>query len=300
MRDKDLSFERSGKANKVTLICLIGNIILTLLKLLTGFLFASSALVADGVHSLSDLITDIIVIVGVYFGSKPADEDHPYGHGRIETFAAFAVALFLFAAAGGIFISGLKAILHAAAGGILPAPGFAALLVALLSVFVKEWMYRYTVKVGREIDSALVISNAWHHRSDAFSSVAALLGIGGAFLLGGKWAILDPLAAVIVSIFIFAVGYGIAADSVSEMADTSIPAKELENIKNLCLGVEGVFAPHAVKARKIGFRTSIEVHVYMDKDLSLKAAHDKTRDIEHKLKKHFGRETFIIIHPEPK
>ncbi|MGB2578690.1 cation diffusion facilitator family transporter [Elusimicrobium simillimum] len=291
--------ERVRQTNIVTFICMGGNILLTIFKFAAGILGASAAMVADAMHSFSDIFTDIVLLFGVRLGSRPADEDHPYGHGRIETFTALIISAVLIAAAAGIFMSGAKAVYNVLGGGTLAKPGMIALVMALISIISKEAMYRYSLAVGKKIDSMAVISNAWHHRSDAFSSVATFIGIGGAIALGSKWTILDPIAAMLVSVFILIVGLEIAKNSIEELLDKALPKKKVEEIYNICLSVDGTSNPHHIKTRKIGYRISIDMHVMFDKDTSFKEVFVKMCEIREKLKEVFGQETFISIHPKP-
>lgn len=290
---------RQKQINRVTIVCLIGNILLTIFKFIAGFVGLSAAMVADAVHSLSDLLTDAIVLVGVHLGVKPADQDHPYGHGRFETFAAMIISIALILVAVFIFINGLKSIISVIQGNIIQKPGIIALIMAAVSIIAKELMYQYTVYVGKKVKSMAVISNAWHHRSDAFSSIATLIGIGGAVLLGNKWVILDPIAALLVSVFIVIIGIKIAKTAYDEMMDKALPEEDIEKIKDICLKTKGVKNPHDIKTRKIGFRLSINLHIDIDKDTSFIEVHNMTSEIEKNLKNSFDEEIYINIHPEP-
>lgn len=190
---------------RITWIGSIVNFLLLIFKFVAGFLGHSSALVADAVHSLSDFVTDIIVIVFVKISGKPEDEDHKYGHGKYETLATALIGLALFAVGVGLLAGGVTKVVEVIKGAILPAPSIVALIAAAVSIVSKEILYRYTVRVGKNLNSQAVIANAWHHRSDAFSSVGTLVGIGGAIFLGEKWRVLDPIAAIVVSAFILKV-----------------------------------------------------------------------------------------------
>lgn len=290
---------RKKEADKVTYVCMVGNIILAVCKILAGIFGASAAMIADGLHSFSDLVTDIVLLIGVHMGASPEDDKHPYGHGRFETFATLLIAVVLIAAAFGIFYGGLKTVISVIQGVPLPRPGYIALVIAVISVLSKEWMYRYTVKVGRKIDSAAVVSNAWHHRSDALSSVATLIGISGAIFLGNKWTVLDPITAMLVSVFVFIVGYQICKMAAAELLDSALPKKKVDIIKEICLSVDGVQNPHDIKTRKVGYRISIDLHIDLPKESTFTTVHDKMSDIEEKLKERFGQKTFVSIHPEP-
>lgn len=290
---------REKKIQHITYICVSGNIALTILKIIFGILGRSAALLADGVHSLSDLITDFVLLLGVHFASKPADDDHPYGHGKAETFSSLIIALILFFTVILICVGAVKDIVFSISGGALPEPSVLVLYIAIISIIVKEMMYKYTVKVGNEMKSQAVISNAWHHRTDAFSSIAVVIGVGAALLLGKKWFILDPITAIFVSIFILKIAYDITKISLAEMLDSAISETDIVKIKEICLGVKGVFNPHDIKTRKIGYRISIDLHIDIAKDTPFIEVHAKTSEIEKKIKQYFGAETFITIHPEP-
>lgn len=290
---------RIKQTRTLTLACLASNLFLTVLKFIAGFVGHSAAMMADGAHSLSDILTDIILLFGVQLGSKPADKDHPYGHARIETLCALFIALFLLFVATSIFFASLKEIIQFAKGNVLPTPGFIALVMAFISVVIKEIMYQYSVKVGRKINSLAVIANAWHHRSDAFSSLAALIGIGGAILLGGRWTFLDPLVALFISILIFIMGLRMSKTSIDEIIDRALPEEEIKRIKKIALSIEGIKNPHAIKTRRSSYRIFIDLHIDIAKETSFVEAHEKTSLLEKELKKTYGHTAVIIVHAEP-
>lgn len=291
--------ERVKQTDKVTYICMAGNIALSVLKIAAGIFGASAAMIADGVHSFSDLITDIVLLIGVHLGSAPEDEGHPYGHGRFETFSALIIAAVLVLAAFWIFYGGAKAVYASFKGVLPPAPHYISLIMAAVSVIVKEAMYRYTVNAGRRIDSAALISNAWHHRSDAFSSLGVLVGISGAMFLGPKWTLLDPLTAAVVSVFIAVIGIKIFKMAVLELLDAALPQSSLAEIKEICLSVEGVRNPHEIKTRKVGYRVAIDLHVDFPKNMPFETVHSKMSLIEDRLKERFGAGAIVLVHPEP-
>lgn len=291
--------DRVKQTERITYICMVGNIVLAILKILTGIFGASAAMIADGVHSFSDLVTDIVLLVGVRLGSAPEDEKHPYGHGRFETLSALIISVVLILAAVWLFYGGVKAVYASFKGALLPAPYYISLIMAVISIIAKEAMYHYTVKVGRRINSTALISNAWHHRSDAFSSLGVFFGVAGAMFLGPKWRLLDPLTAAIVSLLIAAVGIKILKMSVSEFLDAALPKSSLDKIKEICLSVEGVQNPHDIKTRKVGYRTVIELHIDFAKETPFETVHTKMSEIEDKLKAEFGEGSIISIHPEP-
>ena len=270
---------------------------MTVAKLAAGIIGASAAMVADGLHSLSDLVTDFVVLFGIRMGARPVDRGHPYGHGRVETFAALIIAIALVLVGFGIMFGGLHSVYKVMHGEVLPRPGLIALVMAFVSIVFKEFLYQYTARVGRRINSLVVISNAWHHRSDALSSVATLIGIGGAYLLG--WHVLDPAAAVFVSFFIFWIAFKVGKEAYDELIDSALPPKTVEKIKETCLLVQGISAPHKIKTRRVGRRIDITMHVKMPPDMTLEAVHQKMSEMERCIKREFGHDTFIIIHPEP-
>lgn len=290
---------RERKIYRVTVLGSVVNVLLVVIKLLFGILGRSSAMIADAVHSLSDLITDVIVIVFVRLSNKPQDDDHDYGHGKYETLAIAFIGLALFAVGIMILYGGIEKIIAALNGEILPQPGIIALVAALLSVAFKEWCYRFTVKVGRETESQAVVANAWHHRSDAFSSIGTALGIGGAIFLGERWTVLDPIAAAIVSIFIIKTSISLIKHASDELLEKSLPATVESKIKEIAESEKGVSGIHNIRTRRIGNHISIEMHIRMPGDLTLYEAHRRCSDIEHKLRECFGAGTYINLHIEP-
>jgi len=290
---------RIAKANRVTWIGFVVNFSLTAAKLAAGIIGKSGAMVADAIHSLSDFITDVVVLVSFQIIRKPVDREHDYGHGKFETLATAFIGLALLVVGGGIFWQGAKKIFLNLTGSPLDRPGDVALIAAIVSVILKEWLYRYTVKVGDEIGSQAVVANAWHHRSDAFSSIGTTLGIGGAILLGERWRILDPIAAVIVSFFIIKVAFSIVIVSVRELSESSLNDTVEDEILEIVASCPGVIKPHELRTRKIGYNIAIDIHVYVKKDLTICAAHDIATDIEQRLRQRFGTDTFISVHTEP-
>ena len=221
---------REREIQKVTLVGSAGNIALMIFKFIAGILGHSSAMIADAVHSLSDFVTDIIVLVFVSVSAKPQDRSHDYGHGKFETIATFFIGLALIAAAVGIIVSGVMALIDWAGGAKLKAPGQLALWAALLSIVVKEILYQYTAYKGKRLNSQAVVANAWHHRSDALSSIAAAIGIGGAILLGDRWTVLDPIASIVVGLFLVKVAVGLLRTSIGELTEGSLPQETEQEI----------------------------------------------------------------------
>ena len=285
---------------KVTLIGSAGNLLLLVFKFVAGVLGHSSAMIADAVHSLSDFFTDLIVLLFVKVSSRPQDASHDYGHGKFETLATLFIGLALVGAAIGIIVSGSVKLAAWLNGESLVVPGKLALWAALISILVKEILYRYTIAKGRALDSQAVVANAWHHRSDALSSIGAAIGIGGAILLGERWAVLDPLASIVVGGMLMKVAWDLLKGSLGELTDQSLSPEEEKEIVDIITSSPGVSEPHNLRTRKIGNRIAIESHIRMDGGISLNAAHEKTSAIEQRLKERFGKETIVTIHMEPK
>lgn len=284
---------------RVTVVGSIVNFLLLLFKFFAGIAGHSAAMLADAVHSLSDFVTDIIVIAFVRISAKPQDEGHDYGHGKYETLATAIIGLFLLFVGVGIMWNGATSIYHFLRGGTLQQPGMLALVAALVSIVFKEVLYQYTVFKGRKLNSQAVIANAWHHRSDALSSIGTALGIGGAILLGSHWRVLDPAAAVIVSFFIMRVAVKLLIPCVEELLEKSLPAAVEKEILETILSVPGVSSPHHLRTRRIGSYCAVEVHVRMDGAISLEEAHSKATAAEMKLKELLGKGTLVNIHVEP-
>lgn len=284
---------------RITVAGSLVNVLLVICKFIAGVWGHSAAMVADAVHSLSDLATDIVVIVFVRLSSKPEDKGHDYGHGKYETVATLLIGMALLAVAVGICTDGIRKITAYAQGKMLEPPGWVAFGAALLSVVSKEILFRYTRAVGTRQNSPAVIANAWHHRSDAFSSIGTAAGIGGAILLGAKGRVLDPLAAVVVSVFIALVAVRLLKNCFGELTESSLPERTEEEIMATVLSVPGVSQPHHLRTRRIGNRYAIDIHVRMDGNLPLHEAHDKATRIEEKLKERYGAETYVGIHVEP-
>ena len=283
----------------VTLAGSAGNLALLSFKFVAGVLGHSSAMMADAVHSLSDFFTDIVVLLFVKVSAKPQDESHDYGHGKFETLATFFIGLALVGAAIGIIVSASLKFAHWLSGETLVVPGKLALVAALVSILVKEILFRYTAAKGKKLNSPAMVANAWHHRSDALSSIGAAIGIGGAILLGERWAVLDPLASIVVGGMLMKVAWDLLKGSLGELTDQSLSADEQHEIVSIITSFADVSEPHNLRTRRIGNRIAIEFHIRMDGNLTLTAAHEQATAIEHKLKARFGQETLVTIHMEP-
>lgn len=294
-----MSTSREKEIYKVTLVGSAGNALLLTFKFFAGILGHSSAMIADAVHSLSDFVTDVVVLVFVSISAKPQDQSHNYGHGKFETVATFFIGLALVAAAIGIIVSGGMKLFAWLGGEALDAPGWIALWAALLSIVVKETLYQYTARRGRALESQVMIANAWHHRSDALSSIGAAIGIGGAILLGQRWTVLDPIASIVVGLMLAKVAWELLKTSVGELTESSLPAETEQEIEQIIQSFVDVQEPHNLRTRRIGNRVAIEAHVRMDGQLPLKMVHERATTIERKLKERFGQKTHVTLHMEP-
>ena len=290
---------REQEIYKVTLAGSVGNMALLTFKFVAAVLGHSSAMMADAIHSLSDFITDLVVLVFVRLSAKPQDQSHDYGHGKFETFATFIIGLALVVAAVGIIVAAVLKVVRWAQGATLEAPGMLALWAALLSILVKEVLFRYTVSRGKALESQALVANAWHHRSDALSSIGAAAGIGGAILLGSRWTVLDPVASILVALMLMKVAYDLLKASVDELTESSLPEGMEQEIAAIIDSFPGITEPHNLRTRRIGNRIAIEAHVRMDGNMPLREAHDCASAIERKLKERFGPATHTSIHMEP-
>jgi cation diffusion facilitator family transporter len=290
---------REKEIYKLTLWGSLVNFLLLVFKFVAGFVGNSAAMIADAVHSLSDFITDIIVILFVRVSSMPKDENHHYGHGKYETLATAIIGVVLFTVGVGILVNAVETIIDFFHGKELAAPNIWALGAAAVSIVFKEALYQYTVYKGKNLNSNAVMANAWHHRSDALSSIGTLLGISGAMFLGEKWRVLDPIAAFLVSIFILKVAIELTKASLEELLEKSLPKKTQEKILNIIHSFPEVKSPHNLRTRHIGSNIAIEFHIRMDGNLSLNEVHEITKRMENALKAEFGPLTHIGIHMEP-
>lgn len=291
--------ERAKEAKKITFIGFIVNLILSVAKLAGGIVGNSAAMVADAVHSISDFATDLVVLAFVNVSGKESDQNHRYGHGKFETFAALIISLVLIGVAAGIFINGLKNILYSIEGNTLKQPGMIAFWTAIISIVFKEVLFIYTNRVGEKIKSDAIIANAWHHRTDALSSIGTALGIAGAIFLGENWRILDPIAGVIVSLFIFKVGISIILPSVKELLESSLPQNIVEEIEDVLTNHSDIQNYHHLRTRKIGSVYAIDVHIKLNRNITFVRSHDIATEIEIELRERYGKNTQINIHTEP-
>ena len=290
---------REQEISHVTLVGSVVNLLLVGLKAVAGVAGHSAAMVSDAVHSLSDFITDIVVLVFVRVSGRPQDEGHDYGHGKYETVATLFIGLALAAAAVGIVVSGAIKLAAWLQGEDLPAPGKFALWAALVSIVTKELLYQYTRIKGKHLDSPALRANAWHHRSDALSSIGAAIGIGGAILLGNRWTVLDPLASIVVGAMLVKVAWDLLGPSFGELTDSSLPADTEKEMLRIIADVPGVSDPHNLRTRRIGKLIAAEVHIRLDGQMTLDQAHEKASEVERRFRDRFGAESHIIIHMEP-
>ncbi len=292
--------DRTKDIYRVTLVGSVINVVLLLFKFVAGIIGHSAAMLADAVHSLSDFVTDVIVLVFIRISGKPQDKSHDYGHGKYETLAMTLIGVALLLVALGILNSGAMKIKLWLDGEQLEAPGTIALWAALLSVVLKEGVYRYSMIKARQLNSPAVEANAWHHRSDALSSIGTAIGIGGAIFLGQRWTVLDPIASVVVGIFIVKVSVSLLRRGIGDLLEQSLPDAVEEEILQQVAALPGLSKPHDLRTRRIGNHYAIELHILMDGNITLREAHDKASEVEETLKSHYGQETHVAVHVEPK
>lgn len=270
-------------ARHVTWVGFVINAVLAVAKIVGGIFTRSSALVADGIHSFSDFISDIIVLVMVGIARKRPDSGHQFGHGRYEALASILLAVILGIVAIGICCDGVDRTLTVVNGGVLPRPGIWALVIIAVSIVSKEWLYHYTRRAGESIHSDAVIANAWHHRSDSFSSIATLIGVAGSVFLGEKWRVLDPIAAIIVAGFIFWVSIKLARPALSELLGASLPDADREKIANALDNTEGIRRWNNLRTFKSGKDAYVEVHIRVDPEINIRVAHHIATCAEHRI-----------------
>ena len=290
---------RTKRIYRVTLLGMFVNMALFAFKLVAGFLGRSGAMIADAVHSASDFATDVVVLAFVRISAKPRDDDHKWGHGKYETLASLIIGVALFAVGVEILLDSAEKIRAVAEGEVLPRPGAIAIIAAAVSIVAKEALYQWTVRVGKQTESPSVVANAWHHRSDALSSIGALLGIGAAYFLGEKWRIADPIAAIVVAALIIKVAIDLCSTALAELLEKSLPKEVEEEILAIILATPNVYKPHNLRTRRIGSDIAIEVHIRVDGNMSVFASHEISKEIERALRARFGERTAVAIHIEP-
>ncbi|WP_195989646.1 cation diffusion facilitator family transporter [Clostridium sp. D53t1_180928_C8] len=285
--------KRYDESNKVTILSILLNIGLTIMKILAGIFGNSTAIIADGLHSASDIITSIGILIGNKISRKPRDEEHQYGHEKAESLVAFVLAAVLIIVAIEIGYKGVVALLNL---NEIQVPTLLPLIVALISIGVKEYQYQITIKVAKKINSSSLKADAWHHRSDALSSIAAFIGIGGA-MLGFK--ILDPIASIIVAIVVVKVGVDILKSACAELMDSSISKQDISEIKSMVDNNQKIYGIKDFKSRKYGSVAYIDMSIFIDKAKTLEEAHDIADNLEHNIISALSYIKEINIHTEP-
>ncbi len=291
--------DREKQIRDITLWGSLVNVVLTVCKIVAGILGRSAAMVADGIHSLSDLMSDVVILIFVHLSSKERDCDHDFGHGKYETLATVIVSLILLVVGAELMAGGVKSIISIANGETVANPGWIALIAAVVSILAKEGIYQATMAVSRKVESQALVANAWHHRSDALSSIGSLLGIGGAMLLGNKWSMLDPIASCLISIAIIVIAVKMSIPCIKDLLEASLPEDVEQRIISLAKSVEGVNDIHELKTRKNGSSKIIDAHIVVDPEISITKAHDIATEVEQQLTKEFGPQTQISLHMEP-
>ena len=291
--------DREKQIRDITLWGSLVNVVLTVCKIVAGILGRSAAMVADGIHSLSDLMSDIVILIFVHLSSKERDCDHDFGHGKYETLATVIVSLILLVVGAELMDGGVKSIISIANGETVANPGWIALIAAVVSILAKEGIYQATMAVSRKVESQALVANAWHHRSDALSSIGSLLGIGGAMLLGNKWSMLDPIASCLISIAIIVIAVKMSIPCIKDLLEASLPEDVEQRIISLAKSVEGVNDIHELKTRRNGSSKIIDAHIVVDPEISITKAHDIATEVEQQLIKEFGPQTQISLHMEP-
>lgn len=284
---------------RITWLGAFVNLLLVAVKFAAGIAGLSAAMVADAIHSLSDLATDAIVIIFVKLSNKPADSDHDYGHGKYETFATLIIGTLLAIVGIGMMWGGGEKILDILSGTMIPIPGWTAFAAGIASIVAKETIFQYTMHAARRTHSNTLAANAWHHRSDALSSVGTCAGIGGAIILGNDWVILDPLAAVVVSVIVTVSALKIMRTAVNELLEKSLPENIERDILDIVAEDTILQNVHHLRTRAIGSIYTIDMHVRMPGDMTLSEAHRHTILLEQRLRQAYGKGTIINIHIEP-
>ncbi len=284
---------RYQAARNVTIVGAVINILLSVGKIVIGFASGSQSLIADGVHSLSDLLTDVMVIVAAKHSSRDADDDHPYGHGRIETVITVALGVILLLVAGGIMVDATLRLFHPER---LTHPGMLALVMAAVSVVSKEALYQYTLHVAKKIRSNLLRANAWHHRSDAISSVVVIIGIGGT-MAGLPY--LDAIAAIGVAVMIAKIAWDLGWHAVHELVDTALETERVEAIRKVIQSVDGVRELHTLRTRRMGADALVDVHIQVDPYLSVSEGHYISEAVRYRVIREIDEVQDVLVHIDP-
>ena len=274
---------------KVTLVGTVSNLILSIIKFIGGIIGNSAAMIADAVHSLSDLLTDIIVLITLKIGQKPKDDDHPYGHGKAESLGTTIVGFFIILAGIGLAYEAWEIVQSEVSR--IPEPLAAG--TALISIFIKEWLFRYTRSVGKKSNSSILLANAWHHRSDAISSIAALIGIIGSI---AGFPLLDPIASAVVSFMIMKVGYELTLGGFRDLMDTALNEKDTQILQATIDNISGVIKSHDLRTRKVGEEILMDVHIQVDSDLTVTEGHEVAERVRRKLIKNYKNTQDVLVH----
>lgn len=289
---------RNREEKRCTLVGMASDVCLSAVKIASGIFGHSSAILADGIHSISDTVTDALVYAMVRLSGKGVSERYRYGRGKFETLAAFLISLILVVVALGLMSEGVQDVWGAIQGETLERPHRIALIVGIIAVIVKEGLYHYTRIKGRSTGSSALKAYAWHHRADALSTAATLLGVAGAMFLGERWRVLDPIAAVAVSILILVLAYRLGRPAVEELLEVSLPREERDTIATIVNNTAGVKAFHNLRTRRNGNLRVVDIHIKVEGDLTVARSHEITRDIEQQLTDALG-EVMTNIHVEP-
>ncbi len=279
---------------RVTWIGSVVNILLVILKLWAGFISNSQALIADGIHSLSDLFSDAVVMLGLKWGRKNEDEDHPYGHARIETISSMVVGIFLIAVGLGITSNAIEALNNQEPS----TPGLFAIYVAAISVILKEILYWYTLIIGKKLKSLALIGNAWHHRTDAMSSIAVLIGVGATYLKP-EWHLADAYAALLVTFFVVKIGTNLVWNAFKELSDSAPDKEVMDQLEKTAYSIEGVLEVHDLRARHSGSQIFVELDIVVDPTLTVKVGHDIAHTVKLMLLEEYADVTRVFVHVDP-
>lgn len=280
-------------ANRVSVITIIINLVLSLIKFAVGFFANSQALISDAVHSASDVVSTIAVIFGINISSKKADSSHPYGHERIECIFSIILAVILFVTGLSLGVSAIRVIID---GSKIIIPGKIALVASILSIVVKEWMYHYTKRAAKKINSSSMMADAWHHRSDAFSSIGSLIGIGGAII---GFPVFEPIASIVICGFIAKAAYDIFIDAVDRLIDSSCSEEEIEKIKQIIFEVEGVERIDKLMTRRFGSKIYVDLEIAQKGSLTLYESHEIAEKVHDRLEEEMKEIKHCMIHVNP-
>ncbi len=291
---------REQRMTFVTTACAVANLLMAVIKILAGIYGKSAAMMADAVHSLSDVVADAVVLIMVRISAKGTDERHNWGRGKYETIATLAISILLLFIAADMMKDGIEAIREILIGGDIGTPSRITLWVAVISIVLQETIFRWNIHVGKAVDSQTMIANAWHHRSDALASVAALIGIGGAIFIGGKWVMLDPLVGCIISIVILIIAVRMLLPALHELTDGALPKEDIAKISDIIRSATDKAALKSLRTRKSGHINIIDATVSVRADMSIADSTDITEQIKSALRQEFSADdTQISVVVEP-